>query len=896
MLLDVGSALPANAWGLGYKADYSPLATVGSVVKDFSERFGVPYETCTAQYRQNVLCQQQTLIEASKDPLHVLSIKFEPSVALYIWQSFRKGLWQAVQQPEDVESILTVSTSVRMQPAASELLRLGAMPLLAAMLETNRALSKAVYPVLLHLLRETPSKSIRAEAESLFAQLNGARRLSNLLCPYFSPGDSACAKAAARVYALPKEDFALMLGSIDQLKILYGLTWFINHILQRQPLMQKARADVSSSSPAALQQRLPTPPPAVWRQIENIVLRALVLLDWLDMGRVYMEGLHAVLISQCFLKDGFGSLATAMLRRLAQDTRLVKKHGAADNSTTYALHEDSRVCENIYLLLDRGLAHNNIELLAVIVQALHVCLDDTALCKSLLATPEVDVEQLQMAMLALSMPHDLTAWACMGRLCEVAHPLIEPGSQKFMTAATTHFDGEPLPWSEDLCLGVARMLFNNRHQAILQSEAMIPLQPAFQALLVVLLRQLFTISSIGGVQRQLMAACIACLGALHTPGSELQKTKEVFEVLAGLFPIHWVSSVTHESRQANYLLPDISNIMLFDIHLRAVVAHLDSPEKWQYFKQQGLQGCAEVLSATAKNCEVVWREHPVKAWQQVWPDPQPYCDLLIAVLGKEYGPPTPDESKDSAEPAVTLVFLWCNRACEAHRLQKVLKQEVINLQKITVSTARVCSSADQYLKDVTKLNKTREELVVVNASLSKSQEVVGKLLPLFKNMQRQSAWPAVLACNAAADWPGSQNCAFSQDDLSYLITEKVFPQHLAGQEIDQWYSLMLGKKGASASAEGLADQLVAEEAQAAAKAASKKAKKQKAKARKLQGRSDAVAAALPEAPAQAIEAEDEQLGDNVAAAPAVVFAGSVLLPTYQGGDGGASDRCRWAHL
>jgi len=79
--------------------------------------------------------------------------------------------------------------------------------------------------------------------------------------------------------------------------------------------------------------------------------------------------------------------------------------------------------------------------LAVIVQALHVCLDDTALCKSLLATPEVNVEQLQTAMLALSMPHDLTAWACMGRLCEVAHPLTEPGSQKFMTAASTRFDG-----------------------------------------------------------------------------------------------------------------------------------------------------------------------------------------------------------------------------------------------------------------------------------------------------------------------------------------------------------------------------------------------------------------------------------------------------------------------
>ncbi len=71
----------------------------------------------------------------------------------------------------------------------------GAMPLLAAMLETNRALSQAVYSVLCHMIRETPAKSIQAEAELLFAQLNGARRLSNLLCPYFSSGDSACAQA-----------------------------------------------------------------------------------------------------------------------------------------------------------------------------------------------------------------------------------------------------------------------------------------------------------------------------------------------------------------------------------------------------------------------------------------------------------------------------------------------------------------------------------------------------------------------------------------------------------------------------------------------------------------------------------------------------------------------------
>ena len=98
--------------------------------------------------------------------------------------------------------------------------------------------------------------------------------------------------------------------------------------------------------------------------------------------------------------------------------------------------------------------------------------------------------------------------------------------------------------------------------------------------------------------------------------------------------------------------------------------------------------------------------------------------------------------------------------------------------------------------------------------------------------------------------------------------------------------LLQGKKGASASAEGLAKQLVAEEAQAAARAASKKAKKQKAKARKLQGRSDALAAALPQAddhaPAEAAEAKDEQLGDNVAAAPAV---GQPMLEGESAADG-----------
>lgn len=84
------------------------------------------------------------------------------------------------------------------------------------------------------------------------------------------------------------------------------------------------------------------------------------------------------------------------------------------------------------------------------------------------------------------------------------------------------------------------------------------------------------------------------------------------------------------------MLPDTSDNTFLDAHLRAVVAHLDSPEKWQYFEQRGLHGYLSFLSATAKKCEAVWREHPIGAWQQIWPDPQPYCDLLIAFLG-EFG-------------------------------------------------------------------------------------------------------------------------------------------------------------------------------------------------------------------------------------------------------------------
>lgn len=73
-------------------------------------------------------------------------------------------------------------------------------------------------------------------------------------------------------------------------------------------------------------------------------------------------------------------------------------------------------------------------------------------------------------------------------------------------------------------------------------------------------------------------------------------------------------------------------------------------------------------------------------------------------------------------------------------------QEVFNLPKITV---RVRSSTDQYLQDVTKLNKKRGELEVVNASLSKSQEVVGRnrhLLPVSWLPQFAVLWRSLHYC------------------------------------------------------------------------------------------------------------------------------------------------------
>lgn len=53
-----------------------------------------------------------TQIATGNRQVLVLSMDFTPSLALYIWQSFRKGLWQAVQQYDDVKDVWVFAAEI----------------------------------------------------------------------------------------------------------------------------------------------------------------------------------------------------------------------------------------------------------------------------------------------------------------------------------------------------------------------------------------------------------------------------------------------------------------------------------------------------------------------------------------------------------------------------------------------------------------------------------------------------------------------------------------------------------------------------------------------------------------------------------------------------------------
>ena len=149
----------------------------------------------------------------------------------------------------------------------------------------------------------------------------------------------------------------------------------LNGLLQKHPITHKPVADADNSNPHGFKCVIPTPSPAVWRDIETILLRSFNTLDWvcrqifiqryhhgyhkpsdvqgcedlvaqlvlllqavlighlpdmqLDMAQLYKEGLPAVLLAQQ-LKASFRVVTIPVLQRLAQDVPLVMKQSADD--------------------------------------------------------------------------------------------------------------------------------------------------------------------------------------------------------------------------------------------------------------------------------------------------------------------------------------------------------------------------------------------------------------------------------------------------------------------------------------------------------------------------------------------------------------------------------------
>lgn len=131
-----------DAFGLGYEADYNGRApAVQTVIEDFAKRFSLPAKMCTAFHVGKKLDGNELLLQVALLLLNTanngkgvcafltaycflliqvlgsrqvlaLSIHFTPSLALYIWQSFRKGLWESVQEYADVTDVWVAAAEV----------------------------------------------------------------------------------------------------------------------------------------------------------------------------------------------------------------------------------------------------------------------------------------------------------------------------------------------------------------------------------------------------------------------------------------------------------------------------------------------------------------------------------------------------------------------------------------------------------------------------------------------------------------------------------------------------------------------------------------------------------------------------------------------------------------
>ena len=204
--------------------------------------------------------------------------------------------------------------------------------------------------------------------------------------------------AAARAFALSPEDLALKPQGDQQGMYILGVVKHLNGLLQKHPIMHKPVADADSSNPPDYECVMPTPSPAVWRDIETIALRALNTLEWvcrqlftqrflhghdqppdipgcedlaiqlvlllqsvlighlpdmqLDMARLYKGGLHAVLLAQQLMASS-QVITIPVLQRLAQDVRLVTTQCADDTTRFDTLPGASGVFEQMLNTLSK---------------------------------------------------------------------------------------------------------------------------------------------------------------------------------------------------------------------------------------------------------------------------------------------------------------------------------------------------------------------------------------------------------------------------------------------------------------------------------------------------------------------------------------------------------------
>ena len=178
-------------------------------------------------------------------------------------------------------------------------------------------------------------------------------------------------RAAARAFALSPEDLASKPEDGQQVVYILDVVKQLNGLLQKHPIMHKPVADANGSNSPGYKCVMPTPSPAVWRDIETIALRAFNTLEWvcrqlvdqrfnhghhkpsdvqgcedlvaqlvlllravlighlpdmqLDMAQLYSEGLRVVLLAQQ-LMPSFRVVTIPVLERLAQDVCLATEH------------------------------------------------------------------------------------------------------------------------------------------------------------------------------------------------------------------------------------------------------------------------------------------------------------------------------------------------------------------------------------------------------------------------------------------------------------------------------------------------------------------------------------------------------------------------------------------